>query len=73
MAPDHDDILVGYQGKTWWFELKDPKKVFKADGVTFKPGTIREAQAKLRSTWRGHYSIVWSLQQILETIGYDSK
>ena len=70
VAPDHDDVLVGYQGKTFWFEIKDEKKLFKKDGCTFKKGVVLESQAKIASTWRGHYAIVWTLEQILETIGY---
>ena len=70
VAPEHDDILVGYRGKTWWFELKDEKKLFLKDGVTFRAGSVTEGQSRLRSVWRGHYAIVWKVEQILETIGY---
>lgn len=54
----HDDILVGYKGLTYWFEIKTGPK---AD--------IRDSQTKLLNEWTGHYQIVWSVEQILETIG----
>lgn len=62
-----DDILVGHRGKTFWFEIKDPKKTLKKDG-SFKSGAIKESQIKLNRSWKGHYSIVHSLEQILEQI-----
>ncbi len=64
----HDDCLVGHKGFTYWYEIKDPDKVFKKDG-TFKKGAIKESQIKLDENWKGHYKIVWSLQMILEDIG----
>ena len=72
VEPRHDDLLVGYMGRTFWFELKNPERCFKADGVTFAKGAIKESQSKIRSTWRGHYSVVTELDQILKQIGYQS-
>ena len=65
---DHDDILVGHQGRTYWFELKKP------DAVSKKTGQVRESEKKdsqkrLEKEYNGHYRIVWSLDQILEEIG----
>ena len=65
----HDDIMVGHKGQTYWYEVKDPGKCFLADGVTFKKGSIKPSQIKLRETWAGHYKIVWSLDMILEDMG----
>lgn len=65
---DHDDILVGRQGKTYWFEIKDPEKLLKQDG-TFRKGEIKDSQQDLLDTWTGHYEVVWELDQILRTIG----
>ena len=73
VAYGHDDILVGYQGKTYWFEVKDPEKLLCKDGVTFRKGAVTPAQTKLRSTWRGHYAIIWELEQILEIIGHGAR
>jgi len=72
VAPGHDDLLVGYQCKTYWFELKDPAKLLCADGVTFRKGVILESQEKIRRTWRGHYAIVWELEMILYNIGFNT-
>lgn len=64
----HDDILVGYKGKTYWYEIKDPAKVFNKDG-SFKKGAIKPSQERIRDTFTGHYKIVWSLDMILEDMG----
>ena len=68
-----DDILVGYTGsdgipKTYWFEIKEPEKVSKKTGKILD-SAIKPSQMKLLDTWTGHYSIVWSLDQILTEIG----
>ena len=63
---NHDDILCGYKGKTFWFELKD-KKTLKQNGE-WKAGAIKDSQIKLQNEWRGHYKIVHSIDQILEEI-----
>ena len=49
----HDDILVGYQGKTYWFEIKTGPKA-----------EVKKSQKKLSKNWTGHYSIVWSTEMI---------
>ncbi len=53
----HDDILVGYRGATFWYEIKANEK---AD--------IRASQESIYQNWKGHYRIVWSLDMILEDI-----
>ena len=63
----HDDILVGKNGKTYWYEIKDPKKALKQDG-TFKAGQIKDSQIKLSNEWRGHYKIVTSTEEIVNDI-----
>ena len=63
VAPDHDDILCGHGGKTYWFEIKASEAASKVINKT----TI--AQKKIEDTWKGHYKIVWSLDMILEDIG----
>ena len=64
---NHDDFLVGYNGRTYWFELKDPRT------VSPKSGKIREkekkkSQIKLEQSWTGHYRIVSTLEEILDDI-----
>lgn len=53
-----DDILVGYQGKTYWYEIKVSEKA-----------KVKPSQEKLLAEWKGHYKIVWSIEMILEDIG----
>jgi hypothetical protein len=64
----HDDILVGYQGKTYWFEIKDPAKALNKDG-SYKAGAVKESQWKLMQEFNGHYQIVCGVDPILETLG----
>lgn len=56
---DKDDILVGYQGATYWIEIKTGPKA-----------KIKESQKKLVENWQGHYAICWNIDQILYEIGY---
>ena len=53
-----DDILVGYQGVTYWYEIKVSEK-----------SVVKPSQVKLLEEWKGHYKIVWNLEMILEDIG----
>lgn len=64
----HDDFLLGYKGKTYWFEVKNPDEVSKRTGKVLE-NSIRPDQKELRATWTGHYSIVWTFDQILKEIG----
>lgn len=54
----HDDILVGYKGKTYWFEIKVSEKAKKKD-----------SQLELEQNWPGHYKIVWDIEQIFNELG----
>ena len=56
----HDDILVGYNGLTYWFELKKSKP---------SPSMIKPDQYRLLENFTGHYKIVWTTEMILEEIG----
>lgn len=67
VQPSMDDILVGYLGKNFWFELKEPDTVSKKTGL-IRESAIKESQKKLRESWKGHYSIVSSIEEILEQI-----
>lgn len=62
-----DDLLVGYKGRTFWFEVKDPDKTLKQDGE-YKAGAIKPSQKKLLNEWEGHYQVVHSFEQIVEAI-----
>jgi Holliday junction resolvase len=63
----HDDILVGVNGKTYWFECKNPSLVSKKTGQV-RPSEIKPSQRTLMREFKGHYSIVWNLEQILDEI-----
>ena len=54
---DHDDILVGYKGVTYWYELKNGKPT---------ESDIKPDQYRIWETFTGHYKIVWTIEQILE-------
>ena len=54
---DHDDILVGHKGRTYWFEIKTGPKA-----------EVKDSQKKLLAEYTGHYSIVWSAEMIIKEI-----
>lgn len=64
----HDDVIVGYQGRTYWYEIKDPSKTLTTSGQ-WKKGAIKDDQRRLLSTFTGHYKIVFTTEEILEDIG----
>ena len=67
---DRDDIIVGYKGKNFWFEIKSPDEITKSGKTRRnKSSGTQERQEKKLETWTGHYSIVWELDQILLEIG----
>jgi hypothetical protein len=55
---DHDDILVGHNGITYWYEIKTSEKA-----------VVKESQKKILAEYKGHYKIVWSTEMILEDMG----
>lgn len=63
----HDDILVGHRGKTYWYEIKSPDTVSpKTGGV--RPSEITDSEKKRHINFKGHYEIVWNIDQILAEI-----
>jgi len=64
---DCNDILVGHNCKTYWFEIKAPDTVGKNGKI--RESAIRPNQKELRATWKGHYRIVSSLDEILKDLG----
>ena len=67
-----DDILVGWQGKNYWIEIKDPEKTLKKDG-SYKSTALKDSQKKLLAEWKGQYSVCHSLERILEVMEWKSK
>lgn len=62
-----DDILVGYKGLTYWYEIKNPDTV-KKNGLVSE-SKIKKSQKRLKNEFTGHYIIVYSLDQILKDLG----
>ncbi len=60
----HDDILVGYQGVTYWYEIKEASTVSPITGQV-RLSKIKPSQHKLLNEYKGHYKIVWTLEQII--------
>ena len=56
------DILVGFKGRNFLFEIKDPQKPPSARALTPKEKQFHE-------TWRGQVTIVTTLDEILKVIG----
>lgn len=63
-----DDILIGYKGTNYWIELKEPETISKKTGK-INESAIKDSQKKLRIEWKGQYSIVTSLNEILIIMG----
>lgn len=57
----HDDILVGYRGKNYWYEIKN------RDGKNRK----QKSQIDLENNWAGHYAIAHTLDDILIDMGLE--
>ena len=64
----HDDILCGYNLRTYWFELKSGNATSKKTGKVLE-SHIEPDQKRIRDLYTGHYSIVSSLDEILKEIG----
>lgn len=63
-----DDILVGYKGRDYWYEIKNPATVSKKKKKV-RESAIKDSQKSLKAEWCGHYRIVWKVEQILEDLG----
>ena len=67
VSVNHDDILVGYQGRTFWYEIKSDLATSKKTGEVLE-SKIKDSQKKLRDEWKGHYRIVPSYEYIVDDI-----
>ena len=59
VEPGHDDLLVGYRGATYWYEVKQPGK----------ERQLTPSEYHRRLTWTGRYRVVSSTEEILWDIG----
>jgi len=64
---DHDDIIVGFRGATYWYEIKSPSEVARSGKI--RQSALKPSQKKLLRDFTGHYRVVWSLGQILDDLG----
>jgi len=65
---DHDDVLVGYQGRTYWYEIKNPERAVGSNGEV-RETRKQDTQKVLDREWSGHRETVWNVDQILYDIG----
>ena len=65
---DHDDILVGKHGFTYWYEIKNPDLACSKKTGKVLESAKKDSQKKLEKEWRGHYKIVSSFEEILADI-----
>ena len=65
----HDDLLVGFRKRTWWFEVKNPDEVNK-EGMPYKKdnNTYRK-QKKIYDEFTGQYHFVTTADEIMTIIG----
>lgn len=64
----YDDIIVGYRGRTYWYEIKNPEYALKKDG-TLNKGALRDSQVGMENEFTGHYKVVTSTDEILKDLG----
>jgi len=55
------DLVVGYRGKTFLLEVKDPSKP-KSDRQ------LTPDQVKFRDGWNGHYAVVETSEQAIDSL-----
>lgn len=66
----HDDILVGYNGKTFWFEIKNPDRCRSEKTGKLLDSCLKDDQKRIKETFTGQYDIVFSVGEILVIIGH---
>ena len=64
----HDDILVGYKGRSWWFEVKAQECVSPRT-ARVRASSMTKSEKHRLNNWKGQYDVVWDVYQILEIIG----
>lgn len=63
MGKGKPDILVGYRGNSYMFEIKQPKKRM----------ALTDDEKKFRACWTGHYDVVISADEILYVLGIECR
>jgi hypothetical protein len=70
VMPGMDDILVGYKGKTFWYEVKNPNAISKRTGELLC-SKVKAGQKVLAEEWTGHYKLVTTVEEILAELWGD--
>ena len=52
VAKEHDDLLVGFKGLTYWYEVKNPKRAANKKGKVYK-SEKKKSQIELEKNWKG--------------------
>lgn len=55
------DVIVGYGGRTYLFEIKDPAKPKSKRKLT-------DDQVRFRDSWKGHYAVIETVEQAIEEL-----
>lgn len=61
----YPDLTVGYQGRTYLLEVKNPAAAPADQRLT-------PAQEQFVTSWKGHWTLVMTPEQALQAIGYNS-
>jgi len=64
VMPGMDDLLVGYNGRTYWYEVKNPNAISKRTGELLC-SKVKAGQKALAAEWTGHYKLVTTVEEIL--------
>ena len=65
---NHDDIICGAHGFTFWYEIKNPELACSRKSGKILESAIRNSQKKIRVGFNGHYEIVSSFEEIFSNI-----
>jgi len=57
------DLVIGYQGGNHLIEVKDPEQIP-------SKRRLNPRQLKFHNAWRGETDLIWTTQQLLDSIGY---
>lgn len=68
VAKDHDDILVTFRDRLYWFEIKNPLISIAKSGLVHVK-YIKKSQIRIMRKFIGPYFIVWFLDDILHHLG----
>lgn len=70
VEPGHDDLIVGYRGMTYWYEIKNPARAKSKKTGKLLESSRKDSQRRLDREFTGHRKTVFSVGEILVDIGY---